>query len=111
MAISHTQRADYLAAQSTLNRIHASAMEATKTDEHMQPINHHMLTAKFHLQEMERAQFHGMNEHHELAHDAFKNNVSEAGRYLHYVNTPHTDQLSHELDRLYLDSNALKFKE
>lgn len=110
MAISHAQRTDYLAAQATLNRIHAQSMEATKSDQHMQPINHHMLTAKFHLQEMERAQFHGMEEHHELAHDAFKNNISEAGRYLHYVNTPTTDQLSGDLDQMYLDSNALKFQ-
>lgn len=110
MSMSSDTHANYLAARSTLNRIHAQAMEASKTHPEMQAINHHLMSAQFHLQEMQQAQQHGMEDHHELAREAFQKHIGEAGKHLHYVHSAATDQLAGDVDQLHLDSYALKYE-
>jgi hypothetical protein len=111
MAISHDLQAQYLAAQATLNHIHARAVEASRESQYYgQALNHHFLTAKFHLKEMENAQRVGLEDHHELAHSAFQTQLTEAGKYLSRLGTDAGDNLSGDADQLHLDSYALDFK-
>lgn len=99
---------DYNTALQTLNHIHAQALAAGMDDRTLQQVNHHLYTAKFQLKEMTRAHGLGLGEHHDLAHDAFNASLVGAQNALHRHGSEVGDQLSGDLDKLHVDSHALR---
>jgi hypothetical protein len=99
---------DHLAAQGTLNHIHAQIVAANLPEQSLQAINHHFMGAKYHLQEMTHARASGMNQQHEMANDAYRSHLGSLMRVLDNVDHPVANDLSFKVDTLLADSHALE---
>lgn len=99
---------DHLAAQGTLNHIHAQIVAANLPEQSLQAINHHFMGAKYHLQEMTHAHASGLENQHDLANGAYRVHLNSLMRELDNSNHPASNDLAFKVDTLLADSNALE---
>jgi hypothetical protein len=99
---------DHLAAQGTLNHIHAQIVAANLPEQSLQEVNHHFMGAKYHLQEMTHARASGLSQQHEMANDAYRGHLNNLMRALDNSNHPESNDLAFKVDTLLADSHALE---